>query len=488
MLLDRREEKVKVAIRKAHQTVSNARPANRASMTVSMRQSTSTRHEWTVVSAVALVWALFAAGVYLPDVGRGFIKDDFRWVLDGTDALHQPLRIFWSGWNGNFYRPLVALSFGIDHALYGLSARGYGMTNFVLYVACAGAVFVVLRELGFRPIGAAAGSFAWAINPSGLDMAVLWISGRTSLLMTLFSCAAVVAMLRRHRALGGVLLAAALFSKEDALAVPLLIAVVKWIEGRSAREWQWDLAAMGTVVLAYFALRTGTQAIGASSAPDFYRLTWDPRLILVNTAQYLDRAGTSTLALFVILAVFSRRVPSLQAIDRKWPAIALAWFVAGLCITVRVPVRSSLYVVFASIASAIVFAAFVEAMRTSPGHRSDRALLAALSVVLLLIPAYGVRNDRWVEPARVSSRTFSALLGTPALAHAHRVVFRDEPIPFSNLSAAVGGVEQSALQMYTGRPIEGQVVPPGAPDDGPADLLVRLERGAVVVEATPAMR
>jgi hypothetical protein len=451
-------------------------------MAVSMSESTSTRHDRLIASALALVWVLFVAGVYLPDVGRGFIKDDFRWVLDGAEAMQHPLRLFWSGWTGNFYRPLVALSFGVDHTLYGLWARGYGLSNLALYVACTAMVFGVLRQLGFHPVAAAAGTFAWAINPSGLDMAVLWISGRTSLLMTLFSCAAVIAVLRRQRTLGCVLLAAALFSKEDALPVPLLIAAVKWLDGRESTEWQRDLAAMALVVAGYFGLRAGTQAIVAASAPAFYRLTWDPRLILANTVQYLDRAGTSTLVLAVLFAGFSRAVPSVRQIDRKWLLMALAWFVAGLCITVRVPVRSSLYVVFASIAAGILFAAMVEARRQVRGERGDRALLCATSVVLVLIPAYGVRNDRWVEPARVSSRTFRALLRTPALASAGRVVFRDEGVPFSNLTAAIGGVEASALQLYTGRAIEGEVVREGAADDRAADLEVRLERGSVSVQ------
>ena len=458
----------------------------REPLSSSMQNPPDPAYDRRVTAAIALVWVLFAAGVYLPDIGRGFIKDDFRWVLDGTEALRHPVRLFWSGWEGNFYRPLVALSFGIDHALYGLWARGYGFTNLALYVGCVIAVFFVLRQLGFQPVGAAAGTFAWAINPSGLDMAVLWISGRTSLLMTLFSCTAIIAMLRRHRILGCVLFAAALFSKEDALPVPLLVAGVKLLDERPRREWQIDLASMAAIAIAYFALRAGTHAFIVGNAPDFYRLTWDPRLILENTFQYLDRAGTSTLALIVLVAAFSRALPPFSTIDRRWLLLALGWFIAGLCITVRVPVRSSLYVVFASMASAIVFAAIVERMRALYGRRSDRALLIGIGIVLLLIPAYDVRNDRWVEAARVSTRTFGALLQEPSVSRARTIVFHDEAVPFSNLTAAFGGVEGSALRLYTGRDIDGHVVPADAPADLPADISVRLEHGTVTVQAVPA--
>ena len=63
------------------------------------------KRDWAVASAIAIVWLLFTAAVYLDDVGRGFIKDDFGWVLDGTAALQHPLRSFVGGWQGNFYRP-----------------------------------------------------------------------------------------------------------------------------------------------------------------------------------------------------------------------------------------------------------------------------------------------------------------------------------------------------------------------------------------------
>ena len=55
----------------------------------------------TVLRRVAalLPVAVFLA-VYLPRVGHGFILDDYRWVL--------------------FYRPVVALTLGLDHALAGI--------------------------------------------------------------------------------------------------------------------------------------------------------------------------------------------------------------------------------------------------------------------------------------------------------------------------------------------------------------------------------
>lgn len=444
------------------------------------------RHDQRAVTLLAGIFVLFAAGVYLPDLGRGFIKDDFRWVLDGVDAVHHPLRAFVGGWNGNFYRPLVAFSFGVDHFFYGLSARGYGFTNFALYLACTVAVYAVLRQTSLPRFAAACGAFAWATNPTGLDMAVLWLSGRTALLMTMFGCASVVAMLRRRRALGGLLYLAALLSREDALAVPLIVTTWAWLRESDRRETFKDLLVFTGVTTVYFVLRLNTDAITPATAPAFYQLTWQPQVIAVNALHYLDRAFTSTVVLSLLALFAYRRVPRVTAADRRLLAVAALWFVAGLCITVRVPVRSSLYAVFPSVAAALLFAQLVQRLRegTEVGIR-DRHLVLALAIVLLFIPVFNLRNDRWVEPARVSARTFEALSLDAASDRVTAVVFRDEPVPFSNFAGAFAGVETPALKMFTGRDLRGVVVARDAPPmvDGVATTLtLRLERGHVLVE------
>ena len=42
------------------------------------------------MTILTIAWTLFVAAVYLPDVGRGFVKDDFGWVETGRAALDSP--------------------------------------------------------------------------------------------------------------------------------------------------------------------------------------------------------------------------------------------------------------------------------------------------------------------------------------------------------------------------------------------------------------
>lgn len=42
---------------------------------------------------LAIAWALFVAAVYCPDLGRGFVKDDFTWIRAAKTAIASPSTI-----------------------------------------------------------------------------------------------------------------------------------------------------------------------------------------------------------------------------------------------------------------------------------------------------------------------------------------------------------------------------------------------------------
>ena len=143
------------------------------------------------VVIVGVAWLLFVAAVYLPDIGRGFVRDDFAWIAHGRAALERPATALLPDTPG-FYRPLVTASFAADYSWHGLSARGYGATNVLLFFACVAAVWTLCRRLRLSTFAAAVAAFAWSANPHGINMALVWISGRTSLFVTLFAILAAI--------------------------------------------------------------------------------------------------------------------------------------------------------------------------------------------------------------------------------------------------------------------------------------------------------
>ena len=75
--------------------------------------------------ALASLLAPFAVFliVYAPDVGHGFIADDFRWILE--NRVTRPAEILQPfSRNTGLYRPLVALTFAAEAAVFGAWTLG----------------------------------------------------------------------------------------------------------------------------------------------------------------------------------------------------------------------------------------------------------------------------------------------------------------------------------------------------------------------------
>src|SRR6185295_3930084 len=156
---------------------------------------------------------LVLAAVYLPDLGHGFTKDDFAWILSSRLGRFAEVPQLFLRQNG-FYRPLVSLSFAASEPLFGLQPLAYGLTNFALALAAAAGLYAVARVQGLPWAGALLAASLWALNPHGIAVAILWISGRTSLLLTVFALGAAGALLRGRVGAAALLVGCALFSKE----------------------------------------------------------------------------------------------------------------------------------------------------------------------------------------------------------------------------------------------------------------------------------
>jgi hypothetical protein len=454
--------------------------------------------ETRFVALTTIVGLVFVAAVYLPAVGRGFVKDDFRWLADARTALAEPAQTVLPRLP-NFYRPVVTASFAADYALFGLNARAYGLTNLTLYLGCAAAIFSLLREVGIGRAPAAAGAFAWALNPHGINMAVVWLSGRTSLLLTLFAVLSMLAFLRGRRWIGSAWLLAALLSKEEAVALPLVFLV--WLfafrrgEGKDRIGRIPDAIALFAPLVVYLAARAHTPALTPSTAPSFYRLTADPHVVGVNALSYFDR-GVTFFVFMTVVAVIAYGLASIRARRHagspfgaasptrlpRWLAAGGAWLAGGYAVTVWLPVRSSLYAVLPSVGAAVICAALVEAMRDASGRRArgDLRFGAAVVAMLVFVPVYQHRNDRWVEPARLSARIVQALTTAPPIPGSTGVVvFEDEPGGYATFDTALGALASSAVQVVTNLPLEARIIPPGHAWTGLAAARYRLTSGRV---------
>ncbi len=135
-----------------------------------------------------------------------------------------------------YYRPIVLVSFLVDRTMWGENPFGYHLTNLILHAACS--LFVL--GLGRKFLGNQSGLFAallFAVHPIHTE-SVAWISGRTDLLASVFSLAAVCLYLRTRsdevasaaRMIPVVLaFGLALLSKEVAFGLPFFFVLVEWL-------------------------------------------------------------------------------------------------------------------------------------------------------------------------------------------------------------------------------------------------------------------
>jgi len=398
-----------------------------------------------------LVWGAFVLAVYCPDIGRGFVKDDFTWIRAARVGIEKPSDLVIPRQSG-FYRPLVTTSFALDHLVHRWQPRGYGWTNLALYAACAVAIACLGMTLGLSTWAAIVAAFIWAINPHGINMALVWLSGRTALLLTLFSVSASVAFLRRYYGCASVLVAGALASKEEAVLLPIVLLAWAWSEG-DRRNRLAPFTAVLVPLLLYAAVRSLTPAITPWTAPSYYQFTTAPTHVLRNLGEYIDRSTTIVAVCVLIGCGVYRVIPAVDESTRRVLTMCSIWWVGMFAITMWLPVRSSLYAVCPSVASALAGAAMLGRMRSQARERQDWKLELVLAMALVAaIPIYRIRNHRWVEGARISQRTLATIRAdAPGLPAAGSILLHDEADNGSTFRSAFGDLASEAVQTAFGR-------------------------------------
>jgi len=441
-----------------------------------------------LLAFAGLVLILSAYGC---DAGHGFVKDDFGWILSSRDLsnlLNAPT---------GFFRPVVSFSFALDHALFGLRPFGYGLTNLGLLLSCTALITGMLTAMGARREVALASAMVWALNFQGINMAVLWISGRTALLLTLWSVACAWTWTRGARLASAGFAALAMLSKEEGFVLPAVLTLWAFIDQArmkdDARIWSgiwrrtWLLWVVAVLCLV---LRMQSGALTPATAPPFYRYRFDLEMLASNTLSYLDRVGTTpvlALLLFWMLAGAPRAPVSSRL--RSESLKGLAWVVLGFLPTILLPVRSSLYAVMPSVGVAMIVAAVADDV--VPGLRAaalKRSTIGLTLVFALLLPVYRLRNERYVREAELSASIVAELADLAASRPAGGlVVVRDiRTSERPTAEQAFGPGADSAAALMTGGRLRVWIDPPPselagtpAPDLSQAIAVVTVEGGRV---------
>jgi hypothetical protein len=222
-------------------------------------------------------WGLLltaTVAVYANSLPNGFHYDDVAMVLQNPAVQHieRLPEHFWSVTIGNqegtpSYRPLVMVTYGLNYWWGGTDPVGYHVVNIGLHAAASVFVVLLIWSLLGRAVAALFGGVAFAIHPIQTE-AVNYITARSSLLYTVLALVALWAFVRfratcRRAALLGsaAAYAAALLSKEAAVAVPVLLVgydvIVRQCGRRNVWRWASPHLVFAGLTAAYLALRSG---------------------------------------------------------------------------------------------------------------------------------------------------------------------------------------------------------------------------------------
>ena len=422
-------------------------------------------------AAFAAPFIVFLA-VYVPTAGHGFIADDFAWILQNRIRSAADLSRVALSDNG-FYRPAVAFSFAANELAFGLNARAYGLTNVAFAALCGGAIYLLCRAVRLPRAAAVFGSALWLLNLHGVNMAILWISGRTALLATAAAAACTASVLNGHHVLATVLLGVAVLSREDAALLPIVTTLWAYLLNRQGvippiriRRWMF---VSGTLVAAYFAVRSTTNAMTPATAPSYYQLTANAGTLLRNAAEYADRTMTFAVGTLLLAALVMR--PGVRVLDRTSRAIvmcAVLWLCAFLLPALLLPGRSSLYACLPSAGVCVAAAAVAErCWKLAAPSRQRYALIGAILLPLILWPIYYARTIRRVEMAEFSTRALSVLRPSlQPLPDNSRILIVDDRQGRANVESVFGTLLHDAFLVTANRSMTFYFEPP-IPDAPP---------------------
>jgi hypothetical protein len=128
-----------------------------------------------------------------------------------------------------YYRPLFLVDFIIESRLFGTKPAGYHFTNLLFHILSVILLFLFLKKIKIPPVDSFLLSLLFAVHPV-LTQAVAWIPGRNDMLLMIFFLSSFILLLKylEHPRpatilLHSLLFLAALFTKETAIIIPVII-------------------------------------------------------------------------------------------------------------------------------------------------------------------------------------------------------------------------------------------------------------------------
>lgn len=170
---------------------------------------------------------------------------------DDTEYLNDPsvqdqnLAEIFSNYYLGMYQPISVFTIAVNYGSSELNAGPYHATNLFLHILNIFLVWLFIFRLGKKKVIAGIVAFLFALHPMNIEP-VVWLSARSTLLMTTFYMAGLLVYLKYtenkniYLFLTSVLLALlAFFSKSLAMSFPFALLIVDYFRGRPFNMRVW---------------------------------------------------------------------------------------------------------------------------------------------------------------------------------------------------------------------------------------------------------
>lgn len=489
--------------------------------------------------ALALLLAVLGLIAYANTFNGGWVWDDASSVLlhkhvqDPStffQLFKEDQHAFGRG-AGNFYRPLVSVSFMLDYWLSydpaldaapdlpypGVKPFLFHLTNLAWHVAAAVFLALLLRRLGAPAWVQAACSVLFVLHPLHTE-AVAYISGRADMMSGTFVFSGLylattpAAGRARIAAYAGALacFVLGLLSKEATFIFPILLLVivltraaepgaapVPFLQRRGSLPFIASVAAL----LVYGALRTtvlsfnqgsgggGGAPLGERIVETLQALAWYMQLLFWPTGLHMERTLdgatmlTAALGALVLAAIIGGAVFAWRAGHRRI-TLGLVWFVVTwLPISGIFPLNAPMAEHWLYVPMAGFWWALLEALAlVTPAPRARMAASAAVGVLaLVLLHATIVRNEDWGSNESLFRATLRENPNTVRVAYNLAVTYED----LDKNPAGARRTYEHILALYDAAPLPEGAMRPDEPEVRLAlgkQLLAQGEYSAAIVQ------
>ncbi len=311
---------------------------------------------------------------YAPAVNNGFISDDYVILGRLLDLKRNLLGLFSMPPEG--FRLTSYCSFALLKAAFGYRAEYFYAFTVLLHLTNAVMVWRLLGHLTKSEHTAKLGALFFAVcqNP---QEAMTWLAGMNEALLAAFILGMLLAWIKGHQLWSVFLYVLALFSKESAVALLLLVPLVDYPR---AGRWALKTAYLSLVVplLPFCLLYLSTRNSNTLLTTGFYAIRVGALWVLVNSLHRL----VFPWAYFALIQVFVKRAwASLKSWSHPvaWMAVSLLPYIF-LTYQNHVPSRNQ-YV--ASVGLAWLLALAVEELLTIKWRYAFVAVFLVVNIAYL---------------------------------------------------------------------------------------------------------